>query len=108
MPWAALTKAWWTRLWASPMAGQFIESDVDGLYVLATLKDAFWSCAPGDPKMGALAAEIRMQEQRFGVTPLDRRRLEWELEREPAGAETAPPTPAPAPVDPRKTMRLVG
>jgi hypothetical protein len=28
-----------------------------------------------------LAAEIRLQRQCFGLTPLDRRRLQWEIER---------------------------
>lgn len=107
VPWNRLVLAWWARLWGSPMAGEFIESDLDALFTLAALKDEFWTRAPGDSK---LAAEIRQQEARFGLTPLDRRRLEWELERPEQPEQEAPtPTDPPKPVvDPRKTMRLVG
>ena len=39
------------------------------------LVDAFWT----EPSQ-ALAAEIRLQRQAFGLTPYDRRRLEWTIE----------------------------
>jgi hypothetical protein len=29
----------------------------------------------------ALSAEIRLQRQCFGLSPIDRRRLQWEIER---------------------------
>jgi hypothetical protein len=87
------------------MAAEFIEADIDALYMLASLKDEFWTRAPGN---GKLASEIRQQEARFGLSPLDRRRLEWGLEKPPEDEEpenTEPPAPV---VDPRKMMRLVG
>jgi hypothetical protein len=112
VPWNTLTVGWWRRLWSSPMAGEFIESDIDPLYTLASLKDEFWTRSPGDPK---LAAEIRQQEARFGLTPLDRRRLEWEIQQEEKdqdGGDGAPPTSDEGPrkpvEDPRTKMRLVG
>ena len=52
-----------------------------------------------DPKAGGadtkLASEIRLWEARFGLSPIDRRRLEWEVEQEaespsePAGDVTS-------------------
>ena len=35
----------------------------------------------GDRAAAALANEIRLQRQCFGLTPIDRRRLEWEIEK---------------------------
>ena len=78
LPWHHLTQAWWKRLWASPMGAEYLESDIDGLYVAASLVDEFWRSGGCDSK---LAGEIRLQLARFGTSPIDRRKLEWELER---------------------------
>jgi hypothetical protein len=58
------------------MAPEFERSDVHGLYLLAVLVDEFWL----EPSQ-QLAAEIRLQRQCFGLTPIDRRRLQWEIDR---------------------------
>lgn len=73
--WHPLTLAWWDDLWASPMAGEYHDSDRHGLFILAALVDQFWTTP--DAK---LAGEIRLQRQSFGLTPYDRRRLEWTIE----------------------------
>lgn len=74
--WHSLTESWWADIWSSPMAPEFEHSDVHGLFVLAMLVDAFWV----EPST-ALAGEIRLQRQCFGLTPIDRRRLQWEIDR---------------------------
>lgn len=88
------------------MAHEFLDADVHGLFMLADLIDQYWR----DPSKD-LAGEIRLQRQSFGLTPLDRRRLQWEVERvEQAGRkrQQLPPPPAPeAGDDPRKLLRLV-
>lgn len=60
------------------MATEFFQADVHAIQRLAVLVDHFW-IAPA----ASLAAEIRQQEARFGLTPLDRWRLQWKLEDEP-------------------------
>jgi len=80
--WRAETLAWWADVWGSPMAGEFVPSDVHGLNLLAVLVDEFWS----SPSAG-LAAEIRLQRQCFGLTPIDRRRLQWEIDRGESAVE---------------------
>jgi hypothetical protein len=79
------------------MAPEYIESDIDGLYILASLWDEFWRTGGTD---GKLAGEIRLQGARFGLSSLDRRRLEWELEK-PEEPEELTSVPAVAMVDPR-------
>lgn len=73
--WHPLTLAAWQHAWESPMASQWLETDVDALGRLALLWDALYH--------GAVTAlpEIRLQEQRFGLSPLDRSRLQWEVSR---------------------------
>lgn len=106
--WQPLTLEWWDDLWASPMANEFHDSDRHGLFILAALVDAFW-CEP-DQK---LAGEIRLQRQAFGLTPYDRRRLEWTIEsadeaKDRGRQRRERQTPArPAGVDPRNALRAV-
>ncbi len=104
--WAAPTRAWWRDVWASPMAAEFLASDRHGLLALAVLVDDFWTTT--EPRTrAALAAEIRLQSQRYGLSPIDRRRLAWAVERGDAADQRRRqrnrPTPTPGP-DPRDAL----
>lgn len=89
------------------MAGEYHESDRHGLFILATLVDAFWTSPSKD-----LAGEIRLQRQAFGLTPYDRRRLEWSIESAEEAKDrgqqrrgrTPAPSPKPAGEDPRLSL----
>jgi hypothetical protein len=74
--WHLLTLQSWARAWRSEMATKWLDSDVDGLGRLAILWDEFYK----EPK-ATMLAEIRLQEQRFGLSPLDRTRLQWEINK---------------------------
>lgn len=105
--WNRLTRLWWRDIWRSPMAVEFLQSDSHGLYLLADLVDRYWEA----PSI-ALAGEIRLQRQCFGLTPIDRRRLQWEVERVESAthgksAVTTSPTPEKRD-DPRRFLELVG
>jgi hypothetical protein len=78
--WHPLTVAAWVTAWGSPMASQWLETDADALGRLALLWDAFYTRP--DTKM----LEIRLQESRFGLSPLARSRLQW---RSAGQSETA-------------------
>jgi hypothetical protein len=73
-PWHPMTIAWWNDIWPSPMAKQWHSSDIHGLYAVAYLYDRFFR-HPNEKTH----AEIRLARQPYGLTPLDRRRLEWTL-----------------------------
>ena len=74
--WHKLTRSWWRDIWRSPMMPEFLRADTHALYRLARLIDEFWD----DPNP-RLAGEIRQEQACFGLTPLDRRRLEWQVEQ---------------------------
>jgi hypothetical protein len=78
--WHWQTESWWRDIWASPMAPEFDDSDKHGLFALAMLVDDFW-VADSASERAKLSAEIRLQRQCFGLTPIDRRRLQWEIDR---------------------------
>lgn len=79
--WNDQTREWWVDVWASPMAPEYDDSDRHGLFQLARLVNDFWSDDMSFRDRVVAAAEIRQQSQRFGLSPLDRRRLQWEIER---------------------------
>lgn len=74
--WHKWTLECWKIISESPMITELLAADVPGLIRLAILWDEF----AREAKV-TLAAEIRQQEQRFGLSPLDRRRLQWEIQR---------------------------
>jgi len=110
-PWHPQTETWWADIWASPMAPEFDKSDKHGLFMLAALVDAYWY--EESPRGKAiLAAEIRLQRQCFGLTPIDRRRLQWTIEKTEEAQDRGrrrrakPDKSSEPPADPRSVLRL--
>jgi hypothetical protein len=110
--WNWQTEKWWRDIWASPMAPEFHQSDQHGLFILAALVDDYWTAGTAKDR-AALAAEIRLQRQCFGLTPIDRRRLQWEIERTDEAQDRGrkrrqeSATPAQTGQDPREVLRAV-
>lgn len=100
-PWHELTEKAWREFFESPMASEWIQTDITGLEMLAALYDGFY-------KTGDLEylKEIRLQRPNFGLTPLDRTRLQWEIART-SEAERKQQSPQKRPTsDPRKVLRM--
>ena len=108
VPWHPLTRAWWAAIWPSPMAAEWHESDIFGLYAVAFLYDKFYR----NPSAAA-HAELRLARAPYGLTPIDRRKLEWSIgsvdrvQRENTAAEAKARVPAPqAPPNDGDDIRL--
>lgn len=85
--WHPMVMEWWESVWRSPMASEYLDADMrGGLYLLADLYQVRWNATSHTGLIEA-AKEIRLQEVRFGLTPIDRRRLQWEVERGEQAAE---------------------
>lgn len=98
------TLAWWESIWSSPMAGEYDPSDIHGLALLDDLYDAYWTLPPEKAMTKlTLAGEIRLQRQCFGLSPIDRRRLQWEIDR---GDESVAKTVARKRATPKRDPRL--
>lgn len=108
--WCPETQDWWDDVWMSPMAGEYLDADVHGLVRLAALIDNYWR----DP-CSKTHAEVRLAQKDYGLTPYDRRRLEWTIAsakkatagggQGKGGAPAAPTNPQPAPAtDPRLAL----
>lgn len=116
--WHSETRRWWADVWASPMSTEWHESDVHNVLICAMVHHDMWS-APTAKERKEAAAEFRQQRMSLGLSPYDRRRLEWTIEA--AGEATArgeqrraagqqqPPAPAgTARPDPRAGLHSVG
>jgi hypothetical protein len=93
------------------MGAEYLKSDVAGLLLLADLYQQFWT-APTVHEKVRFAAEIRQQESRYGLSPLDRRRLQWTVELGEAAVERtarrrrARQLPAETGQDPREVLKI--
>lgn len=113
--WHSQAVKWWAAVWASPMATEYDAGDLPALERLVLLVHDFWSAATASER-AKLAAELRLQQVNFGLTPYDRRRLEWTIEQTDEAQSrgrrrreveaTPPPARAAASKDPRNVLRL--
>lgn len=76
--WHPEVLTWWEDVWRSPMASEYLQADYRGLTRLAVLVHDFWA-AESAKERSSISAEIRLQEVRFGLSPIDRRRLDWTI-----------------------------
>ena len=81
------TRNWWEAVKSSPMAEEYTASDWQGLLAVAALLELWWITA--DPKA---LAEWRVQCREYGLTPIARRSLAWEIRPANAGSTPARPT----------------
>jgi hypothetical protein len=63
------------------MASRWLATDVAVFGRPALLWDEFYRT----PTTASLLAEVRLQEQRFGLSPLDRARLGWSVAQDESG-----------------------
>jgi hypothetical protein len=86
--WHYQTIEWWEDVWASPMAPEYDDSDIHSLYIMAVCVDDFWSARNPTERQKA-SAEVRLHSQRLGLSPIDRLRLRWEIQKVEDGAARA-------------------
>jgi hypothetical protein len=104
--WEPLAVRFWSDVVAQLLpSGQLVPTDFAELYALTDLIHRRWSEDGGV----RYSSEIRLAGQRFGITPLDRRRLQWEVEKVEAAVDARKSRRRPTPVgraksDPRSAL----
>ena len=76
--WHPLVVRVWESMWRSPQRVRYLEADKTEMYALLALWQDFAESESASERI-RLSAEIRLQGQRFGRSPLDRMRLEWQV-----------------------------
>jgi len=85
--WHPMVVRWWASVWRSPMASEYLDADMrGGLYLLADLHQLRWTLRDS-VSLKEIAGEIRLQEVRFGLSPIDRSRLRWTIDAGETAAE---------------------
>ena len=110
--WRPEVVEWWQSVWRSPMAQEYLDADrKGGLFLLADLHQQRWESRDDARALTAIAAEIRLQEVRFGLSPIDRSRLRWTIDQGEKAAERTEQrrsVKAPKGKDPRAALKMVG
>lgn len=109
--WHPQVVEWWKATWTSEMREQWAAADLHLLYLAAKLQQTFWNPATEVKDMKAIAGELRLIFAHFGLSPMARKSLEWELPKDepkttPAPRKRAAKKVAP-PADPRARFRVV-
>lgn len=108
-----MARQWWDDVWSSPMSPEWDDSDLHNVILCAMLYNDIWMAeTPKDRKDAA--AEYRLQRKDLGLTPYDRRRLEWTIETASEAREkgekrrsaSKPRVDAAPTNDPRNGLRL--
>ncbi|QZD98844.1 hypothetical protein SEA_TRACKER_1 [Gordonia phage Tracker] len=106
--WPKPVQRWWEDIWSSPMSSEFVDSDIHGLYLAC-----FYMSQVLNPwlKMSdriSASKAYETQVRNFGLNPMSRRTLQWEIERSEEAQyrgrkrrERKIPDSAPEPADPR-------
>lgn len=103
---------WWHDVWSSPMSPEWDESDEHNVILCALLYNDIWIAESAKERKDA-AGEFRLQRKDLGLTPYDRRRLEWTIESADEAKERGDQrrarrrTPAETGADPRDVLRAV-
>lgn len=87
--WHPLTLITWDVWWASPLVEEWVDADVPGLVELAALVDDFWRADKVADRAKA-RSEVRLSSREYGLSPLSRRSLQWEIKRVQAAERAAP------------------
>lgn len=111
--WHAEAVRWWNDVWSSPMSPEWDDSDIHNVIICAMLYNDIWTAESAKERKDA-AGEFRLQRKDLGLTPYDRRRLEWSIESAEESkdrgrqrrARSTPATVDPA-ADPRNVLRAV-
>lgn len=119
MGWHAQTCIWWTAVWSSPMSNEWhADTDVHNVLAAAMHLDDMWQAETPAERQKA-DTQFLKRIASLGLTPYDRRRLEWTIEtaaaardagarRRQSGASNATPQTPPDPAaDPRRHFSVV-
>ncbi len=72
------TVEFWAALWASPIVPELSTVDVSGLAMLAQLVEDFYRADSPTARV-SLSREIRLLGAEYGLSPISRRRLQWQV-----------------------------
>lgn len=87
--WHPRAAEWWQDAWTSPMRQEWAKSDEHGIIRLLGLMHAYWmTFDAGDFKaLPTLENAFNSGANRYGLNPMARRSLQWQIEQGEAAEE---------------------
>lgn len=102
--WSPAVVAWWESIWSSPMSNEYHEADIHQLYLacfyLHQTVSPYLKIADRLSASKAYEATVK----NFGLTPMSRRSLQWEIERSEEAMAKAAKRRARTPDEPAATV----
>lgn len=77
--WAGPVVDWWQDIWSSPMAGEFVDSDVHGLYLACYYFHESLNPFYKASDRIAFAKQFENSIKNYGLTPSARESLRWQV-----------------------------
>lgn len=79
--WNPAVVRWWGDIWSSPMSNEFNDADVHGLYLACFyLQQTLNPLLKMSDRLNA-SKSYEAAVKNFGLTPMSRRALQWEIEK---------------------------
>lgn len=115
--WHPMAAAWWVAVWRSPMHHEWhFETDLHNVYMAVMHYHDVW-CAETPSERQKATASYDKAVAKLGLTPYDRRRLEWTIATATTATRTArraaerqepvAPTEVSTKSDPRSVLTVV-
>jgi len=79
--WSPRVVAWWGRAFSSPMSDEWVESDIDAMYMAAELLETFYDPYVSMDARARVTVQILKILDACGLTPMARSRLKWQIEQ---------------------------
>lgn len=79
--WSPAVIRWWESIWSSPMSNEYHEADIHQLYLACFYLQQTLNPFAKITERLAAAKQHEAQVARFGLNPMSRRSLQWEIER---------------------------
>lgn len=79
--WSPVVYEWWETIWSSPMSNEFHESDIPQLYLAAFYLQQVTNPWLKVTERLAAGKQHEAMVKNFGLNPMSRRSLQWEIEK---------------------------
>lgn len=77
--WNPAVVRWWRDIWSSPMAGEFADSDIHGLYLACYYLHEALNPFYKPSERNAMAKSFENVQKNYGLTPSARESLRWQV-----------------------------
>lgn len=79
--WNPAVATWWIDIWSSPMSAEFSQSDIHGLYLGCKQLHESLNSHNKATEQAAFMTKFEQTIRNFGLNPMSRRSLQWEIDR---------------------------